>query len=196
MESDSICDQHSMTALMFDRKQGTELKQQVTFPSQKHTDAHLMQHFHFDPWDQELNLEIGQVLQLQANWREFCLLRTAMYNLHGENKRRPKKKKKPSWVQKKMTNSFCLSWKSIQFTNENINKNNIQTTVWFFGKQKKIWKHFSSQSQKERLQDFKKEKKKILLRSDNKKLKPHMAIGLFETRAAGWAGGGYSALCS
>lgn len=36
-----------------------------------------------------------------------------------------------------MVNRFCSLWKSIQFTNENINKNIIQTTVWFLGKQKK-----------------------------------------------------------
>lgn len=49
MDSDSIYDQHKMTALMFDRKNKVqELKQRVTFPSQD-TDAHLMQLFHFDP---------------------------------------------------------------------------------------------------------------------------------------------------
>lgn len=37
MDSDSIYDQHKMTALMFDRKTKVqELKQQVTFPSQRH----------------------------------------------------------------------------------------------------------------------------------------------------------------
>lgn len=36
-----------------------------------------------------------------------------------------------------MANTFCSSWKSIQFTNENINKNIIQTTVWFSASRKK-----------------------------------------------------------
>ena len=57
-----------------------------------------------------------------------------MYNLHVENKK-TKKKKKTDY--KKMADSFLSSWKSIQFTNENINKNIIQTTVWFSASRKK-----------------------------------------------------------
>lgn len=49
-DSDSIYDQHQMTALMFDRKkkQGTRLKA-ASHISITDTDAHLMQLIHFDP---------------------------------------------------------------------------------------------------------------------------------------------------
>lgn len=48
MDSNSIYDQHKMTALMFDKKQG-RVKAASHVSITKDTDAHLMQHFHFDP---------------------------------------------------------------------------------------------------------------------------------------------------
>lgn len=62
-----------------------------------------------------------------------------------------------------MANSFCSSWKSIQFTNENINENIIQTTVWFFGKQEKKLKTFFTTKSKTLTSRLKKRIKEILL---------------------------------
>lgn len=76
--------------------------------------------------------------------------------------------------------------KSIQFTNENINKNIIQTTVWFFGKQRKnkikikIGKHdFTTKSKTltSRLQKKEKQRNPLKRAVIKKELKPHMAIG-------------------
>lgn len=47
MDSDSIYDQHKMTALMFDRKTRYESKSSKSHFHHKDTDAHLMQQFHF-----------------------------------------------------------------------------------------------------------------------------------------------------
>lgn len=140
MDSDSIYDQHKMTALMFDRKNKVqELKQQVTFPSQRHRCSSDATISFLIVEIRKINLEFGQVLQLQANWREFCLLCTVKCTIYMLKIKR--QKNKTTWLQKKWQTAFVHHEKSIQFTNENINKNIIQTTVWFFGKQKKKnWK--------------------------------------------------------
>lgn len=98
MDSDSIYDQHKMTALMFDRKNKVqELKQQVTFPSQRHrcsSDATIS----FRSLSRRINLEFGQVLQLQANRREFCLLCTVKCTIYmWKIKRRKNKTKQPDY---------------------------------------------------------------------------------------------------
>lgn len=112
-----------------------ELKQQVTFPSLKTQMLIWCNNFISILEIKKINLEFGQVLQLQANQREFCLLCTVKCTIYML-KIKKRNKKNSTWLQK-MADSFCSSWKSIQFTNDNINKKekNIQTTVWFFGKQ-------------------------------------------------------------
>lgn len=101
-----------------------------------------MQQFFILILDIRKNKPRGSVkyFNFRQNRREFCLLCTVMYNLHVENKKTKKKK----LITKKWQTAFCPREKSIQFTNENMNKNIIQTTVWFRqAVKKKNLKHYS-----------------------------------------------------